>query len=145
MKLSTRGRYGVRLMLDLAEHYHQGTITLGDVALRQDISEKYLGQLVNPLKNAGLISSTRGSAGGYRLSLPPSQITVKDILLVLEGGLCLVDCTERPGTCQRSGQCAARDVWSEIAEKLAEILESFTLEHLIEKQARKKQILTYNI
>lgn len=145
MKLSTKGRYGMRIMIDLAEHYHQGTITLKDIASRQEISEKYLWQLVNPLKNAGLIISTRGSTGGYALARPPSRITLKEILLVVEGSLCLVDCTERPETCHRANYCAARDIWSEVAGKLSEILDSFTLEHMIEKQRVKNQTFSYCI
>lgn len=145
MKLSTKGRYGVRLMMDLASHYNQGTIALKDIALRQEISEKYLWQLVNPLKNAGLILSTRGSQGGYRLTAPPDSITLKDILLVVEGPLCLVDCTEKPALCDRSNRCAARDVWAEISGKLHELLDSFTLKYLIDQQNRKEQVFSYDI
>ena len=96
MKLSTKGRYGVRLMFDLALHYGEGTVSLKDVAKRQGISEKYLWHLIPPLKNAGLINSTRGSQGGYVLAKPPHLISLKEILLVLEGSMCLVDCTEQP-------------------------------------------------
>jgi Rrf2 family protein len=145
MKLSTKGRYGVRLMMDLAEHYTQGAISLKDISSRQEISEKYLWQLINPLKNAALISSTRGSQGGYTLSKLPSLITLKDILLVVEGPLSLVECTQKPALCHRSNHCAARDIWSQIADKLSETLGAFTLEHMIEKQDRMKQVISYNI
>lgn len=145
MKLSTKGRYGVRLMMDLADHYNQGTIALKDIAFRQDISEKYLWQLINPLKNAGLISSTRGAQGGYCLTEPPERITLKDILIVVEGPLSLVDCTRKPAVCDRSYRCAARDVWAEVSEKMAEMLDSFTLKHLIDRQNRKEQVFSYDI
>ena len=145
MRLSTKGRYGVRLMIDLAEHYDQGVIPLKDISCRQEISEKYLWQLINPLKNAGLISATRGAQGGYALAEPPSKINLKDILLVVEGPLCLVECTQKPTACHRSSNCVARDVWSEIAEKLSETLESYTLEHMIEKKDRMEQALSYSI
>lgn len=145
MKFSTKGRYGVRLMMDLAEHYGQGAISLKDISRRQEISEKYLWQLINPLKNAGLISSTRGSLGGYTLAELPSRITLKDILLVVEGPLSLVDCTKKPALCHRSNNCVARHVWSELADKLSETLGAFTLEHMIEKQDRMRQVVSNNI
>jgi len=145
MKLSTKGRYAVRLMMDLAEHYNQGAIVLRDIALRQEISEKYLWQLINPLKNAGMIVSTRGAQGGYCLTAPPECITLKDILLVVEGPLDLVDCTQKPVLCNRSNRCAARDVWTEISEKLHDILDSFTLKYMIDQQNRKEQVFSYNI
>lgn len=146
MRLSTKGRYGVRLMIDLAEHYDQGPISLRDISHRQELSEKYLWQLITLLKNAGLISSTRGGrGGGYTLAELPSRITLKDILLVVEGSLCLVECTQKPALCHRSPSCVARDVWCEVSEKLSETLESFTLEHMLEKQDRMKHVISYNI
>ena len=102
MKLSTRGRYGVRLMLDLALHYGEGPIFLKDIAERQGISEKYLWQLINPLKTTGLINSQRGAHGGYVLGKAPERISLKEILQILEGSLCLVDCVDNPSFCERS-------------------------------------------
>ena len=145
MKLSTRGRYGVRLMLDLALHEGDGPVTLKDIAARQEISEKYLSNLIPLLKNAGLVHSVRGSQGGHTLARPPREITVKDILLVLEGSMCLTECTENPMLCQRSEDCLVRGVWSEVTEKMLAALESFTLAEMVERQLLKKPVLTYNI
>ncbi len=145
MRLSTKGRYGVRLMFDLALQYGQGAVALKDVAARQDISEKYLWHLVNPLKNAGLIHATRGAHGGYTLAKDPDRITLKDILSVLEGPVCLVECTEKPEICGRSDSCIARDVWAEVTEKMLDALASFTLEQMIEKQKYKKGGVNYCI
>jgi Rrf2 family protein len=145
MKLSTKGRYGVRLMLDLAIHAGDDPVTLRDIAVRQEISEKYLSNLVPLLKNAGFIHSVRGSRGGYILGRPPREITLKDILLVLEGSMCLVECTEKPMLCQRSEQCFARDVWSEVTGKIYEALESFTLEAMMKRQLLKYTAPSYDI
>ena len=133
MKLSTKGRYGVRLMFDLAVHTGDQPVTLKDIAARQEISEKYLSNLIPLLRNAGLVHSVRGSQGGYTLGRPPNEITLKDILVVLEGSMCLVECTEKPMLCQRSEDCFVRDIWAEVTEKMLESLESFTLESMVEK------------
>jgi len=145
VKLSTKGRYGVRLMFDLALHYGEGTVSLKDVAKRQGISEKYLWHLIPPLKHAGLIYSTRGSQGGYVLAKPPHLISLKEILLVLEGSMCLVDCTEQPSLCKRASGCVAREVWTEVADKMLRALESFTLEEMLEKERGKQEAITYSI
>ena len=139
MKLSTRGRYGVRLMLDLALHYGEGPILLKDIAGRQGISEKYLWQLINPLKTVGLIGSTRGAHGGYVLARPPEEISLKEIVRVLEGSLCLVDCVENPAVCDRSKTCTSRDIWSEASNQISQILESMTLDKMVVKQRTKNQ------
>jgi Rrf2 family transcriptional regulator, cysteine metabolism repressor len=145
MKLSTRGRYGVRLMFDLALREGDGPVTLKDIAARQEISEKYLSNLIPLLKNAGFVHSVRGSQGGYTLARQPRDITLKDILLVLEGSMCLVECAEKPLLCQRSGDCLMRDIWSEVTGKMLEALESFTLEALMERQKLKTSLLSYSI
>lgn len=132
-------------MFDLALQHGQGAVALKDVAARQDISEKYLWHLINPLKNAGLIHSTRGAHGGYTLAKGPDRITLKDILSVLEGPICLVECTQKPEICGRSDSCIARDVWAEVTEKMLDALASFTLEQMIEKQKYKKGSVNYCI
>lgn len=138
MKLSTKGRYGVRLMIDLALHYGEGPILLKDIAERQGISEKYLWHLVDSLKISGFVNSTRGSHGGYALAKRPSEVNLNDIVSVLEGKLCLVDCVENPSICKRSQTCAARDVWEEVSEKIAKTLETITLQNMVEKQKSKE-------
>ena len=118
MKLSTRGRYGTRLMLDLATHFGEGPILLKDISARQKISEKYLWQLISPLKNAGLINSTRGANGGYELSRQPKTITLCDIMAVLEGPMYLVECVDNSKNCELSFDCVTRDIWKEISDKV---------------------------
>jgi Rrf2 family protein len=142
MKLSTKGRYGVRLMLDLAAHYGERPVLLREISQREDISEKYLWHLINPLKSAGLIHATRGAHGGYELAKAPAEITVKDIFEVVEGPICLVDCVEKPATCERSDFCVARDLWGDASRVLAETLAKTTLASLIERQKDKKQLQT---
>ncbi|MFH2075319.1 MAG: Rrf2 family transcriptional regulator [Pseudomonadota bacterium] len=139
MKLSTRGRYGVRLMLDLALHYWEGPIFLKDIAERQEISGKYLWQLINPLKAMGLISSQRGAHGGYVLGKAPESISVKEILQILEGSLCLVDCVDDPSFCERSSSCISRDIWREASKNLQQTLENTTLAAMVSRQKEKRQ------
>ena len=137
MKLSTRGRYGVRLMLELALHYGEGPILLKDIAERQGISEKYLWQLINPLKTTGLVNSQRGAHGGYVLGKPPEAISLKAILQVLEGSLCLVDCVDNPSLCERSPSCISRDVWGEASKNMQQTLEDTTMAAMVERQKEK--------
>lgn len=136
MKLSTKGRYGARLMMDLALHYGKGPIALKEIAKRQEISEKYLWQLIVPLKIAGLINSTRGPQGGYTLSKEPSEITLRDIINVLDGPLCIVDCVDKPTICSRSETCVTRNVWAEVSDKISEVLGSITLEDMIKEEGK---------
>lgn len=133
VELSTRARYGTRLMLELALHYGEGPIPLRDIAQRQEISEKYLWNLMNPLKIIGLIRSTRGFYGGFALTKPPSEVNMKEIVSALEGSLCLVHCVEDPSVCMRARVCVTRDIWSAVSKNVMEALESITLEDLAEK------------
>jgi Rrf2 family protein len=137
MKLSTRGRYGVRLMFDLALHYGNGPVYLKDIANRQEVSAKYLWQLIHPLKSKGLISSTRGAHGGYVLGKAPEDISLRAILQVLEGSLCLVDCVDSPSLCKRAPFCIARDIWEEASAGMRELLENTTLATMVSKQREK--------
>jgi len=139
LKLSTKGRYSIRFMLDLAAHYGKGPVLLREVSAREDISEKYLWQLVNPLKAVGLIRTTRGAKGGFELAKAPANITVKDVFEVVEGPVCLVDCINEPATCGRSSFCIARDLWSEASDALSGVLGKTTLAALVERQEQKKQ------
>jgi len=145
MKLSTKGRYGVRLMLDLAVYHGNGPVTLKDVSKRQDISEKYLGHLIPPLKNAGLITSVRGSRGGYTLAKPPGAINLLEIVSALEGPMCLVECGEHPDMCRRSATCIAREVWAEASKRMFDYLASINLEKLVERQKGKQDKFNYSI
>lgn len=145
MKLSTKGRYGVRLMLDLAVNAGNGPVSLKEIAARQEISEKYLSNIIPPLKNAGLIRSTRGAQGGYVLAKDPREITLKEILLVLEGPMCMVECTEKPEVCKRADECLVRDIWAEVTVKMLEALDAFTLESMVEKQKFREHVPSYDI
>jgi Rrf2 family protein len=131
MKLSTRSRYGTRLMLDMAQRYQEGPIQLGVIASRQNISMKYLEQLIIPLKRARYVASVRGSRGGHMLAKSPDEITVGEIVKLLEGGIRLTDCTEHPETCKRSDQCMMRLVWKEATQAIQEKLDALTLSDVL--------------
>jgi len=145
MKLSTRARYGVRLMLSLAQKYGKGPIFLKDIAKREEISEKYLSLIIIPLRGAGLVNSNRGAYGGYTLAREPSKITVKEIVDVLEGD-CLVNCIKDPSACSRIPTCAARDIWVLLGGKISETLNSITLKKLARmSQAKAESSLGHQI
>jgi Rrf2 family protein len=133
MKLSTRSRYGTRLLLDMAQHYNQGPVQLGDIARRQEISVKYLEQIIIPLKKAHLIESVRGPKGGHVLAKPPQEITVAEIVALLEDGTSLVECTERAEVCGRASTCPTRLIWKEASQAMFNTLKSITLADLVEK------------
>ncbi len=136
MKLSTRGRYATRAMCDLAMHFGEGPIMVKDISKRQYISERYLEQILTPLKLAGLVRATRGSRGGFALARPPSAITLLDIIYTVEGSTAPVECVDDAQVCPLSNSCAGREVWSEIKRVTDKVLESTTLQHLLEKQKR---------
>ena len=138
MKISTKGRYATRAMLDLALHYEKKPVLLKDISARQGISLRYLEQIVSPLIAAKLVNSTRGPKGGVSLARPPRKIRLLDIILVLEGPIAPVDCVDNPGVCTRAPSCAARDVWTDLAKAMCGVLESTTLQDLVERQNRKE-------
>ncbi len=131
MKLSTRSRYGTRLILDMARHYNQGPIQLGEIAKRQNISLKYLEQIIRPLKKAKYIKSFRGSKGGHMLNKSPAEITVGEIVALLEGGSTFTRCVENPETCDRVDRCLTRHVWQEASKALFERLHEFNFADLL--------------
>src|SRR5208337_445080 len=135
MKLSTRSRYGVRLMLDLALHEAEGPVRLGSVAQRQGIGIKYLEQIIISLKKADYVTSVRGPKGGHMLSRPPEEITVGEIVKLLEGGLKLTRCTQYPEECDRSDKCVTRILWKETTEAIHERLDSITLRDLMDRSS----------
>jgi len=146
MRLSTKGRYGARLMLDLARYYGNGPVLLKDIAKRQEVSEGYLEHLVPSIKAAGLITSSRGAHGGYMLAKPPSDITLKEVVQTLEGSLAPVECVATPSVCHRMQNCVTRDIWKELGEKISETLESVTLADMVERQKDKMETSPiYNI
>ncbi len=147
MKISTKGRYGVQFMLDLALHARGGFVTLRDISRRQAISQKYLWQIVTHLKSAGLVEAYKGSRGGFALARPPSEVTLKDILDPLEGGCSLVDCVRRPEICDRTVTSVTRTIWTDLGQKLADAMRGVTLKDLVEKAQSQQvdQALSYSI
>lgn len=133
MRVSTRGRYGTRLMVDLAQHFADGPIPLAQIAKRQDLSAKYLEQLIILLKGSGLIRSARGRRGGYMLARKPENISVGEIVETLEGKLAVVDCVTEPELCYRSPECPTRDIWVGVTDVLKNQLFSLTLQDILRK------------
>lgn len=133
MKLSTRSRYGLRLMFELALSYGSRAIQLQDIAQKQELSEKYLSKLIISLRAAKLIGSVRGAHGGYVLKRDPDKITLREIVIALEGGLSIVDCTENSSECPRSKRCPTRDIWCGLNAVISNYLENLTLSDVVEK------------
>ena len=137
MQLSTRSRYGTRLMVDLALHYDQGPVRINDIAKRQDISVKYLEQLIIPLKKASLIRSVRGPKGGHMLAKPSADITIGDIVMLLENETSLAPCLKNPDVCDRTDTCFTRDIWKKLTKKIYDTLGSITLWDVIKTNQKK--------
>lgn len=133
MKLSTKGRYGLRAMIDLAIHSKDEAVSIASIATRQKISESYLEQLIPKLRKAGMIVSVRGAGGGYKLAKPAGDISVGDVLRALEGNLDPVDCAGLPGAsgCEESGGCVTKYVWQKINESINQTVDGINLEELI--------------
>ncbi len=136
MKLSTRGRYATRLMLELALNYKKGPLLLKEISKSQEISLKYLQQLIIPLKVAGLIKSSRGSHGGYFLSSNPENIRLSRIIVAVEGPLVLAECIENPDICKRSTDCVTKDIWTEISKSIFDEFDKYTLNDLVKRSSR---------
>ncbi len=138
MKLSTRGRYATRALLDLALHQGDGQATLKDIAHRQQISLRYLEHLITPLIVAGIVRSVRGPKGGVSLAKPPAEVRLSEIIQVLEGSVAPVACVDNPEICSRSKFCVTRDIWGELKKAVSAVLESTTLQDLMERQKKKQ-------
>jgi len=138
MKISTKIRYGTRAMLELATHYGEGTIELREIAEKEDISPKYLEQVIVPLRTAGLVKSVRGSKGGYTLAKPPSNISLREIFEGLEGPVNLVDCLVDPEACQRTSTCVTREIWKEVSDVIEKVFGSVTLEEMVNRKRKKE-------
>lgn len=136
MKLSTRGRYGIHAMYDLACNYNAGPQPLKMIAERQSIPEAYLEQLFALLKRDGLVNSIRGAQGGYTLARAPEETTVGDVLRSLEGGLNLVDCLMEEESCGKSCACPSRIVWMKIRDGLNAVVDGITLQDMIDDYKR---------
>jgi Rrf2 family protein len=141
MKLSTRTRYGLRAILDLAANEGKGPVRLKTIAQHQQISVKYLEQLIAILRSAGLVRSIRGAKGGYVLAKPAGQIKVYDVFFALEGSSPItVECLENKDLCARALDCVARDVWMKVQGAIIRVLNSMTLKDLLDKAGNKKDL-----
>jgi Rrf2 family protein len=125
-------------MLELACHYGEGPIELKEIAKRENISLKYLEQVIVPLRTAGLVKSARGSKGGYFLAKPPSEVYLKDLVQILEGPLNLIECLNDPKACQKAPYCVTRDIWKEVSDAIDRIFHSVTLGDMVQRKNRKE-------
>ena len=144
MKISTRGRYALRLMMDIAMNGQNDPVRIKDIARRQEISEKYLEQIVSVLNKAGFVKSSRGPQGGYRLMRAPQEYTAGSILCLIEGSLAPVACMDmEENDCPRHERCATLFLWQKLHEAMKDVIENVSLSDLIEKQreldAKKSQ------
>jgi len=137
MKLSTKGRYGTRAMIDIALYRESGSTLLKDIAARQGISLKYLDHILSSLRKAGLIKNVRGKGGGYSLTRPASKITLCDIIEAVEGSLSPVECVDNPDYCKKISTCSAHDVWVQVRESIEDVLRNTSLQSLTESHEKK--------
>jgi Rrf2 family protein len=128
--------------LDLAVHQGEGMVLLKDVARRQEFSLPYLEHLITPLIAGGLVKSTRGARGGVLLLKPPAEVKLTEVVQLLEGSIAPVDCVNDPRVCSRSASCVTRDVWIQIKDAIIQVLDSTTLQDLVERQRQKEQTET---
>jgi Rrf2 family protein len=137
MKLSTRGRYGLKAMFQLALHYGEGPISLNQIAEKQNLSENYLEQLFSTLRKEGLLNSVRGAQGGYMLSESPKSITVGSILRALEGNMAPSDCVmDDNNDCKKEDGCVTRLVWVKIKDSIDEVIDSITLQDMVDDETK---------
>lgn len=138
MKISTKGRYALRMLIDLAEHQNCGYVALKDIADRQNISKKYLEQIIPIFNKSDILKTARGSQGGYKLSKSPDKYTVGEILRLTEGSLAPVDCLNQdPNECERSGECPTLPVWQGLNRVINEYLDSITLQDILDRQKER--------
>jgi Rrf2 family transcriptional regulator, cysteine metabolism repressor len=139
MKLSTKGRYGTRALLDLALRETDEPVPLKDIARRQRIQIRYLENLITPLIAHGILRSYRGNKGGVSLAKSPREIKLSEVVQALEGTICLVDCVDDPDSCERSPFCVTRDIWDKMGKEMKRILDAVTLQDLVDRQRNKEQ------
>ena len=139
MKISTKGRYALRLMLDLAMNGENNVVRIKDIAERQQISDKYLEQIISVLNKAGYMRSTRGPQGGYSLRKAPEEYTVGDILRLTEGSLAPVACVEEEGSCEREVDCVTVEVWKRLNQAISDVVDHITLADLVALQEEKRE------
>ena len=134
MKVSTKGDYGVRALVELAHHYGEGPVQSATIASRQEVPEPYLDQLLTTLRRAGFIRSVRGPHGGHALIREPREVKLSEVMEALEGSLAPIACVDDPESCTKSGGCVQRDVWEQVRDATRAILENVTIGDLAEKE-----------
>ncbi|MFH1143642.1 MAG: Rrf2 family transcriptional regulator [Candidatus Eisenbacteria bacterium] len=139
MKMSTKGRYALRVMMELASHHGRGPLLVGTIAKNQGISANYIHVLVTGLRSAGLVRSVRGPSGGYELARRPGAITALDVITAVEGPGVVVECVTDASACPRANGCVAREVWCEVAAAVDGVLAGLTLEQLASRQRSKQE------
>jgi len=137
MKISTKGRYGLRILLDLALHENDTPRLIRDIARSQQISEKYISRLIIDLRRGGMVRSIRGAKGGFRIAKEPREITLLDIVEVMEGPLSIVDCVRVPEKCMRNDKCAAHEIWHKLNSEIRESMRKVTLQDIIENYKQR--------
>jgi len=130
MRISTKARYGVRVMLELALNYGNGPLRVSDMAKRQGLSARYIEQLIATLKGAGLVNAVRGVHGGYSLAKPPARISLLEVFERLEGSLSQLECRNCPGSCSRDKTCVSKEIWTRMRRAVNGVLETVTLEEM---------------
>lgn len=138
MKISTKGRYALRMLIDLAEHKESGYISLKDVAKRQQISKKYLEQIIPIFNHTGMLLTNRGAQGGYKLARTPDKYTVAEILRLTEGSIAPVACLDQdPNECERSADCVTLPIWQGLYDVITDYLEGITLQDILDKEQER--------
>jgi Rrf2 family protein len=134
MKVSTKGDYGVRALIELAHHYGEGPMQSAEIAARQSIPEPYLDQLLANLRRSGFIRSVRGPSGGHALLRDPKELPLSEVMLALEGSLASMACVDDPEACNKNGNCVQRDVWTEVRDATQRILDGVSIADLADKE-----------
>jgi Rrf2 family cysteine metabolism transcriptional repressor len=137
MKFSTRARYGTKAVLELSLQWGKGPVLLKDIAQRQEIPLPYLEHLIRPLVKAGIIKTIRGTRGGVSLLKPPKEVTLSEVIQLLEGSIAPVACVDNPSLYARSDSCVTHDIWAEVKKAMNKVFESTTFEDLVERQKQK--------
>ena len=141
VKISTKGRYGLRMMIDIAMNQQEGPVSVRDIARRQSLSDKYLEQIITSANKAGLLKSIRGAGGGYQLARPAKEISVGQILRAMEGSLspvaCVREAADAPAVCQNAGECATYELWRDIKAAVDQVVDGRTLQDIIDNFTRK--------
>ncbi len=145
MKISTRFRYGTRIMAELGRVYPGGKLSVKSLSRLQDVPRKYLEQIMIGLRTAGLVHSSRGSGGGYSLARPPEEITVLEVYEALEGPVSIIDCVRSPQSCSRREECPTRWLWKRMEEAISDVLKGATVADLVKYMVRRRRTVDYVI